>query len=72
MLKVFAEDSKVVRVWPPLWIEMRRSVMSISGKHAYGVEIVPSRKGHGPQITPVGCGGEDKFVGGAGLLYGIL
>lgn len=72
MLKVFAEDGKVVRLWPPLWIEMRRSVVSISGKDAYGVEIMSCWKSHRTQITPVRRGGEDKLVSGAGLLYGIL
>lgn len=72
MLEVFTEDGKVVRVWSALWVEMRRSVVSVSGEDADGVEIVPCWKGYGTQIAPVGGGCKDKLIGGAGLLHGIL
>lgn len=72
MLKIFAEDRKVVRVWSSLWVEVRRSVVSISGKDADSVEVMSCWKSYRAQITPIGGGGKDKLVGSAGLLYGIL
>lgn len=72
MLEILTEDRKVVRVWSPLWVEMRRSVVSICGKDADSVEVMSCWKSYGAQVTPIRGGGKDKLVGSARLLYGIL